>query len=646
MYAPSLRMSGSHRICDLHRLMRCVYKFWYHKGVWPAFVARLVDVANCVVLWYAVFFLGTMLNWDAALHCAGEGADSCAGATLVHSPRLEGLPGEHYFLLIVFLIAAGAATLLEVWRALETFALLSEVHAMVAPFANVGYISPVHSLLDFWHRYRAFGEDYEQIAMTDLPEVEDLPWSEFLARFCERVQTGKVEGILQAEQFDELRAVQYLMIYDNFYIQLHHREALRDTGLDGADDNLLQFLVPCMFDEFNSFDTNTQDQLIKMRQKLLLYLVGHLVLYPFIISFFVVKVLVKNVAQLRSNPGEYFEREWAGTAKWVFRLYNEVEHISSARLHEGRAIAKEALKKAAQPPEVYRFLQRLASTVVLGVVVLALLNTYLLTNGVVAGRTLFWWLSVALVGYSATSGEVPARREYTHLDDLARLTHVLHFDRPEWYGSASRFLRLLQWDFLHTRLYALTAAIARTLWMPLILLRVYTDQSLPRLIEFMARHSVRVEGIGAIAEPASFGVQRYPSDSSAAVDALEEQGLSFEFKKERSLASFAAVYELWYARHCDGIQLMGPPDDGREEGPEHGPRGAPTAAGSRAAAPRVSPAHPTAHDRERLFVSHVDDSWILHRREFVTASERSFIPSGGYGGVTGGGGREMQTVGP
>ncbi len=630
MFSPSLRMSGSSRIVDLHKLMRCVYKFWYHKGVWNAFVARMVDVANCAVLWYAVFFLGTMLNWQVVLHCVGEGAESCAGQQLVHSPRLEGLPGEHYFLLIVFLIAAAVATLYELWRAFETFALLSEIHEMVAPFALVGYITPLHSLYDFWHRYRAFGEDYEQISISDLPDVCDMPWSEFLMKFCERVKTNKIEGILCSEDFDELRAVQYLMIYDNFYIQLHHREAQRDTGLDGADDNLVQFLVEGMFDEFNSFDSDKQDQLIKLRRKLLLYIVAHVALYPFIISFFIVKVLVKNVAQLRSNPTEYFSREWVGTAKWVFRLYNEVEHITAARLHEGREIANSTLKKSAQPPEVFRFIQRLSSTIVLGVVVLSFINSYLLTSGVVAGRTLFWWLSAGLVGYSTTSGESPARREYNHLGDLARLTHVLHYDRPEWYGSASRFTHLLKWDLLHTRLYVLASAIIRTLLMPLILVRVYTDQSLPRLIEFMSRHSVRVKGVGAMAEPASFDAERNNSESSAAVDAMEDQSImSFEFKKERSMASFAAVYEKWHERNSETIRLVSPPDvQGREVSSD----------GRTSSLPRPGPSQfATAHDREQLLVSHVDDSWILHRREFVV-SDRTFIPAGGYGGF----GREMQ----
>ena len=624
----SLRMSGSNRIVDLHKLMRCVYQFWFYQGVWNAFSARLVDVANCAVLWYAVFFLGTMLDWNVALNCVGEGIESCGGAQLVHSPKLEGLPGKHYFLLVVFLIAAAVATLYELCRSAETFVLLSEIHEMVSPFANVGYISPYHSLIDFWRRHRAEGNDYETLPMTDQPDVCDMPWGVFLSKFCEQVQAGKIEGILNGEHFDELRAVQYLMIYDNIYIQLHHREAFRDTGLDGADDNLVQFLVEGMFDEFNSFDTDKQDMLMKLRRKLLTYIVAHILLYPFIISFFIVKVLVKNAAQLRSNPAEYFSREWAPNAKWVFRLYNEVEHICGARLQEGRDIAKEALKKSSQVPEFYRFVQRVSSTVVLGVLMLSFLNSHLLTSGMVGGRTLFWWLSAGLIGYSTTSAESPARREYDHVDDLTKLTHVLHFDRPEWYGSAARFMNLLKWDYLHTRLYVLVVAIAKTLWMPFILLRIYTDQSLPRLIEFMGRHSTRVEGVGSMAEPASFGIQREGSDSIGAAGTSPlgpaTDGRSFEFKKERSVASFAAVYEGWYERHREEISVIGQASEGADDSVN----------------PAATLKHHTAHDRERLFVSHVDDSWTVYRNEFVSTSERQFVPGGAYGGFD----REMHAA--
>jgi hypothetical protein len=517
---------------------------------------------------------------------------------------------------------------------------------MVAPFVLVGYVTPLHSLHDFWIRYRAFGNDYEQLPISDLPDICDLPWADFLAKFCERVQTNQCEGFIDAADFDELRAVQYLMIYDNFYIQLHHEGALRGTGLDGADDKLLKFLVQSMFNDFNSFDTRSQDQLLKLRQKLLRYVIGHVVLYPFIISFFLVKLLVKNVAQLRSNPAEFLAREWGGNSRWVFRLYNEVDHITAARLAEGLTIANGALAKASQPPEMYRLVQRLSSTIVLGVLLLSFINSYLLTMAAVGGRTLFWWLSAGLIGYSATSRESPARREYNHLSDLDRLTRALHYDRPEWYRSASRFTEIITWDFLHTRMYGLVAAVARTLLMPLLLLQVYTDQSLPRLIEFMDRHSTVVDGVGAMAAPASFGVELVnstehtsaaPAAAAAAQGDLATEALSgqpsFEYKRERSLASFAAIYEQWFARNRDAVAsaIVSVPtlNNGATGGQQ----------ASAAAAMHAAATFTTAHDREQIMVSQVDSSWILLRREFVTMpSERSFIPSGGYGSVD----RDMQ----
>src|SRR5438552_3062679 len=73
------------RILDLVVHFRHIYEFWYYRGRWNAVIARVIDLANALILWIMVFVFGLMFDWHTALNCEGT---VCANAQLMHHPKL------------------------------------------------------------------------------------------------------------------------------------------------------------------------------------------------------------------------------------------------------------------------------------------------------------------------------------------------------------------------------------------------------------------------------------------------------------------------------------------------------------------------------------------------------------------------------
>lgn len=538
----SLRVPDTGHCRDVHLLMRCSYDFWVYGGVWPAVVTHLIDAANCVVVWLFVFVLAFVVDWEAVASC--KDAEHCG--PLFQRPSFAHTPGDHTLFAVIFLCAATAAFLIELSRCVESYYLLSEVHHLMSDVVDCGFITPFHSLTSFWYQYRegyaavrleavgttsAAGVDPTRMSAGDNDEgadgegtasssssllLADHSWNSFLHKLCEVVRRDRTLGIVDKRSFDELRAIQILMVYDNFLISMHHHRVFQGCALQYVDDSILKFLLASLFDDYNAFDPG-RDQHEVIQKKLFWYLVAYWSLYPFLISFFLVKLIVRNVALMKTKPSEYAERQWSPEAVWRFRLLNEVVHVVAERCREAQALATEMSQRVQRPSEGFRFLERIASTVVLTVILMSAVNTSTLTNGFAWGRSLVWWLSTAVIIHSVVHRPDPSssggranaahRCEYFHEADLTKLIHLLHYDEPEWFTSASRWATTLQWDYFHSRAYLLLAAVGRTLFMPLILLRVYFDDSLPRMISFLQQRSSRVNGVGTMAVDADFRME-------------------------------------------------------------------------------------------------------------------------------------------
>ncbi|KEG15118.1 putative proteasome regulatory non-ATPase subunit [Trypanosoma grayi] len=541
----SLRYQGNGRIEDVHLFMRCLYAFWYFKGLWNTCVASFVDFLNSLVVFAAVLFLTMIFDWSVAMTCDEV---SCVNATLVrgmHTPTVFGM--GHMMLGLVLLISSFAALCYELVKFVETCRLQSELETMLRTVVDTGYVTPVHRLVHVWRSMRARAEGHEEVCLTgELTFVGNMSWGGFLDTVCEHIQQDRSFGIVEHHAFDSLRAVQALMVYDNHIITLYQHGILERGTLKYSDERLLKILICGMFDEFNTLRVG-RNQVQLVRLQVVKYFCVYALLYPFVVTLSVMRVLVKNAAMMRSDWGNYMSRDWNSRALWTFRLYNEVPHILSARMLLGRQTAVEMVRRLQPYSSGGRFVRRTASAIVLIVVSLAFLNSALLVAGSIGGISLLWWLSAALVAFSVFSEKESFQREYNHLADLEKLVKLVHYSQKEWFHSGDTFYNTLTWDFLKSRFFLIVSDLARTLFMPLILLGILCDGSIPELVECVYNESVRVDGLGSVARGSAFGVQVGDGGGDGGSDSVSPLSY-FSQKDANSIASFCSIYSGWLLR--------------------------------------------------------------------------------------------------
>jgi autophagy-related protein 9 len=528
----------------------------------------VVDVLKCGVLALSIFVLGFMVNWDSVLTCGTE--LECQQTPVIHNPSFQTVPGAHTLLLMILFLSALVACLYECKRCTETVYLQYELHDLLSNTIDCGPRSPLHTLRDIWFRYRASASGHEELPLGDnIPLLSDLSWSEFLHLFCSVIQKERSLAIHRQQRFDELRAIQALMVYDNYFIALHQKLLHPESthGFSGPaisliDQSILRFLIQSLFDSSNCLDVAV-DQRRAIGEKLFKYLIAYWAFYPFFVSHALVKMVVKNVAAFRARPSEFLDRQWTEKSWWAFRLFNEVPHVTDERLVAAQTLANDMLGRIRRPSPISKFVERLAATIIVAILFLSFMNPAVLMGGVVSHRSLVWWLSTWFLVFTAFHVSELPLREYNHKKDLLKLCHLIHYEAPEWRVSGSRWASSAQWDYFQSRWYVLGAALAKTLLMPLILLKLYFDESIPLLVEVIQEHSSRVDGIGSIASDADFShnpnLAPHPHPlrlcrAGASSNDAPAFGGDQTYKHEKSIASFASVYPRWRRRAVSGAQ--------------------------------------------------------------------------------------------
>ena len=567
----TFRDADSDRIIDLVVFYRHLYEYWYHRGKWRAVLNRLVDFTNCVVLSILVFVFGLMFDWESALNC--EGSD-CARVQLIHSPTW---PKNHKIAAFIFFAASVCAAAWELRRVVEGVWLHGEVHAYVQHVISVGYETPFHEYIRKFRTWRMTRGGHQELEDPDvditgkqLPSLDDISWPDFLEIVCEVLRKDK--GIVNRTKIDELRVVQTMMLIENFHIALHHHGILNRVPLCFASDDFITFLIGSMMEGYRVRSGEQAEKHLK--EQLFLYTLLYMLTYPFIVSFHFLKLLVKNVAAVRTKPENFFKRSWSTTATWKMRLYNEVPHIAAARLYKGSDVADRIIHKAGAAREnpILRVLERSSGSIIFLIVVASTINTALLNYGTVFDRTLVWWLSTALLVFGMSSRESQVvDREYNHESDLEELVCHTHYEQPAWRVSPSAFCKSISVELFPHRLWTITVAFFSVIFMPLVMLWIYKSDALTYFILFMKDHHRTVDGIGSLCTPSTFMIRHAGSTDSLAEGTEDSDrehmvqirseastedlqlsgrtgfngGESYEWKVEKSIVSFAAVYPNW-----------------------------------------------------------------------------------------------------
>ncbi|CCW71132.1 unnamed protein product [Phytomonas sp. Hart1] len=513
-------------------------------------------------------------RWGTALHCTES---ECAQALLFSGfskPYILKRNFIGYTFGFVFLTSSLVATVYEGCLMFFTIRIHREVDE-VSRLAGVdtGFLTPIHRWAFQQRQGVGVLEGHEALGVQGERNsvLTTMSWDAFLEMICTYLNKAKRLKFYN-EPLDVLRATQAQLQRENFLVAVYDSGILDRGTLSFLGPDALSFVVSTMFDHFNTVYMR-YESIWMIRGYLLIYIIVHLCLFLFTTTYIILKVLLKNAGQFKSNYREFSQNEWNHSAFWRFRLFNEVDHLHQSRLVNARDIAARMFSHLSVSDSMNRLMRRISSTFIFIYIVLSFLNSSLLINGHFAGLSFVWWLTISLLVYTSLSVIDPREREYAYMEDLKRLVSITHFSAPEWYVSGDSFYYHLSKHFFNSLFHIILKDLFCDTMQPFLLLRALFDGSVDNLLEFIRRSSVFVEGVGSVvlgstfermgSQAALLGEVSDLDDSSSLVVLpssvkimgkflmFKGTGLRRNVKFYQSIASFAAVHPRWMAKQIE-----------------------------------------------------------------------------------------------
>ncbi|KAG5608583.1 hypothetical protein H5410_019864 [Solanum commersonii] len=162
-----------------------------------------------------------------------------------------------------------------------------------------------------------------------------------------------------------------------------------------------------------------------------------LLLSPFLVIFMLVYLFLRHAEQFYNHPSTASSRRWSNLSKWMFREFNEVDHLFKHRINSSAIHASDYLKQFPSPilSIVAKFISFVSGGFAAVLIIIAFLEESLL-EGHIFGRNLFWY--AAVFGTITAISRAAITDELLVLDPQGAMSLVVqhtHFMPKRWRGK-------------------------------------------------------------------------------------------------------------------------------------------------------------------------------------------------------------------
>ncbi|KAK1307510.1 hypothetical protein QJS10_CPA10g01952 [Acorus calamus] len=278
---------------------------------------------------------------------------------------------------------------------------------------------------------------------------------------------------------------------------------------------------------------------------------------PFLVLFMLVYLFLRHAEEVYNHPSTASSRRWSNLSKWIFREFNEVEHILENRINSSVVHAAGYLKEFPSPivSLTAKFISFVSGGFAAILIIIAFLEESLL-EGHIFGRNLIWYAAV-FGTVTAMSRRAAVTCELQVLDPIKAMSHVVehtHYMPKKWRGRENTDSVRTEFEtFFQYTGFMLLEELASIFLTPYLLIFV-----VPMHVEdryFNLPHSavgtriedftVHIDGVGDVCSLSVFdfeshGNSKYGSPFNAAPHWRSSQG-----KMEKSFLSFHTEYPTW-----------------------------------------------------------------------------------------------------
>ncbi|KAH3902671.1 autophagy protein ATG9 SCDLUD_000254 [Saccharomycodes ludwigii] len=359
-------------------------------------------------------------------------------------------------------------------------------------------------------------------------ELETISWQsvvhQIMALKDQNALTANVAEVKAKNRIDAHDIANRIMRKENYLIALYNSDILelslplpmyRSSILTKTLEWNINLCV--MGFSFNDYGYLKQDFLKKSRKNYLSdelkkrFMVAgvlNIILSPFLVFYFILLYFFRYFNEYKTSPSSINTRQYAPSAEWKFRDYNELYHMFQKRLGLSVEIADEYVNQF--PNEIKDSILKFVAFIsgsfaaILGVCTIFDPENFL-NFEITKDRTVLFYLSVLGTVWAICKGSIS--NEYhvfdpeTYMNELSRYTHYLP---KEWQGR----LHSEQVKEEFCKLYNLKVIILlrelTSLIMTPFILWVSLPKSSDKIIDFFRDVSVYVDGLGYVCKYALF----------------------------------------------------------------------------------------------------------------------------------------------
>ncbi|XP_022872422.1 autophagy-related protein 9-like isoform X2 [Olea europaea var. sylvestris] len=408
---------------------------------------------------------------------------------------------------------------------------------------------------------------YNSLHVTD-NEIKTMPWALILEKV---IQVQSLQQLCVVKDLSIHDVVMRLMRKENYLIGMVNKGVLAfpisgwvpgagptfRVGLNGVQHRLVLTktlewtlnwcILQSMFDRNFCLRTEFVSDPKTLRKRLMIVGFAMLLLSPFLVIFMLVYLFLRHAEQFYNHPSTASHRRWSNLSKWMFREFNEVDHLFKHRINSSVVHASDYLKQFPSPilTIIAKFISFVSGGFAAVLIIIAFLEESLL-EGHIFGRNLFWY--AAVFGTITAISRAAMVDELLVLDPLGAMTRVVqhtHYMPKKWREKENtetvraEFETLFQYSGM-----MLLEEMASIFITPYLLLFV-VPKRVDDILQFIVDFTTNVEGVGHVC---CFGVfnfkdhgnSKYGSPFNSPRIKRSSQG-----KMEKSALSFQISYPSW-----------------------------------------------------------------------------------------------------
>lgn len=408
---------------------------------------------------------------------------------------------------------------------------------------------------------------YRSLHVTD-KEIQTIPWASILERV---VQLQELQQLCVVKNLSIHDVVMRLMRKENYLIGMLNKGLLSfpishwvpgagPTISCGPNDVRSRLILPktlewtlnwcilqSMFDRNFCIRRDFISDPKTLKKRLMIVGVLMLLLSPFLVIFMLVYLFLRHAEQFYNHPSTASSRRWSNLSKWMFREFNEVDHLFKHRINSSAIHASDYLKQFPSPilSIVAKFISFVSGGFAAVLIIIAFLEESLL-EGHIFGRNLFWY--AAVFGTITAISRAAITDELLVLDPQGAMSLVVqhtHFMPKRWRGKENTEAVRTEFETLFQYTGMMLLEEMTSIFLTPYLLLFVVPKKVDDILRFIADFTVHVEGVGHVCSFSVFDFQNHGNSKYGSPFSSPRLQRSSQGKMEKSFLSFQTSYPSW-----------------------------------------------------------------------------------------------------